>query len=892
MPGTPTTGSPNISLLDSHIVADLCGGRFLVDVSPSIFIGDGANNVLGANVQIVSPLGVIVKPYGANYEIAPGLSGGMGVVVPFNIPTQIGNFQYGKYTVNVQLFDAGGASWIVSKPVIICEPDSKNKTRNYGTISAILKADCKGGKMYVIVNNVPAYRGVVSDSQDNAFTLEYPTSSGLPVLNTALGNFSARLFEGVYKISGTVCALYNFGDNVSAQVNYKIKCEKDVRCLIDECCVYAKLEELNLKTKSDCTQSEKDNTVSIILDTLRLLKTIQLAQDCGEDPSDYVEDLEGLLGCKCTCNCAEGTPIGNTDPSGDVSISGCNVVKTTVGLTDVYVIDNFSYVVGVTDNGGAVTASDPTQSGCAITQQLRFDISVVYSQIKGIANSKISEADFWSSIINKTLDGIDPACVIPTDAGAGVWDAADFKGRVQLIINKLCQCCGSCIGGINNATTEESGSDVILSWDESDTMSSVGVFVDGVLFGTVLGGVGNIKLTGLADGQEHTYKIIPICGNGSQGEPIQSGFTHLGCPDIAPPTVAQSLYEDQECPFDLTAVATGATFDRTFEWHNANNNLPGSLVGDPTNVSSGVYYVFAKNTDGCYSIGIKVTILCSADVSCTAPQKLLVSKTFGGNYVQFKSAAYPPPGNAYTVKRRLKTDTDTEANYTTIGTAVWNSSINSWVILDASASDNTLYTYKVESNCGDSPATNPAIEYDFANIVCPSIGFTVLSGADGSTIIPYSFVPSGGGIDKYEVRLFDSTGTVQVAINTYTPAFSNPITGSFTGLSASTLYKLQIKVYIGGYSTTCDFVNRTTSGSRMLSVKAYVNADSLCAQDPQNVYVSINNTDVVTGATIYDDVLLTIKHTGDLFITDGAGNIFNLNSTTGQVGSDTGTNCP
>ena len=296
MPGTPATGSTEIAIVDSKIVADLCQGKFLVDASPSVYIGSGASAVLGANVEILNAFGIVIKPYGDNYEIAPALSGGMDAVISFNVPKIAGNYQYGKYTVNLQMYDSTGASWVVTKTVSICAPDRQNKTRNYGSLSAQMKADCLNGKLYIIVDTLPTYNGKLVESQVLSGTLEYPTSSELPELDFDSGNFAVILFEGVYKLEGEICATYNYGDNVFAKVKYKIKKEKNVRCLIDECCVLSALSELQARTETDCTDAEKEQTASIILEALSLLKITKLSANCGEDPSDYVEKLEKLLG--------------------------------------------------------------------------------------------------------------------------------------------------------------------------------------------------------------------------------------------------------------------------------------------------------------------------------------------------------------------------------------------------------------------------------------------------------------------------------------------------------------------------------------------------------------------------------------------------------------------
>jgi hypothetical protein len=231
MPGTVITTSPDIALLDSRIVANLCTGYFLIDLTPSVYIASGKTLVLGANVQISNTYGVIVKPYGTSYEIAPALSMGMDGVVSFAIPTMASNYQYGKYTITVELFDQNNTRYTVTKTISLCEPDKNNKTRSYGTLSAKLTGSCTDGKVYVIVDTPPNYNGRQYESRSLDLELDYPTASGVDPLETSIGSFSVQLYEGVYKLSGTDCVTYNFGDNLFVKVNYKINLEKNIRCL-------------------------------------------------------------------------------------------------------------------------------------------------------------------------------------------------------------------------------------------------------------------------------------------------------------------------------------------------------------------------------------------------------------------------------------------------------------------------------------------------------------------------------------------------------------------------------------------------------------------------------------------------------------------------------------
>lgn len=812
MPGTSTNGgSPDIAILDSRIIASLCEGTICVDTTPTVYIGSGEENVLGANVEILNPFGIIVKPYGANYEIAPGLSGGMDAAVCFDIPTIGNNYQYGKYTVNVKMFDSEGNSWVVTKTVTLCEPDKNNKTRNYGSLSAMMKVNCVDGKLFVIVDSVPNYNGQLVESKVLTGTLKYPTVSGVTPLTITSGTFAVTLYEGVYMLEGEICATYNFGDNVFVDVKYKIKKEHNARCLLDECCVYAKLSEIQMRTETDCTAAEKEETASLIVSALSLFELAKLAGNCGEDPSDWIDELEKLLGCKCTCNCNEGAPIVNNTPSSDVIVEGCNVGVVTNGLTKTYTINNYEYKVSIAENGGALVVAPATLDTCTKTQLITFDISVVYSQIKTLANQNNTEGDFWASVVNKALRNINPSCLGLTQEE---WEALSFSGKFAAVFAKMCTCCGDCDSTITNETVTQQGNNVILTW--KGTAYLFDIYLDGVLQNSYLSsaqdpstGIFTHTFVGAADGSTHEWLIISRCSDKSTGETSTDTFQYLGCPTVSA-VVFITLADDtgiitDACPYDLTSLVDPSN-PYTVEWHSANNTDAASLVSNPASVAGGVFYAFNKDGD-CYSPGRKITIICTETGSCTAPQNLEVV-VFGGNnfFVKFQSAAYPPPGNSYTVKRRLISDPDVGGSYTTIGTPVWNASLNRWVIADVSAVDNTLYVYRAISNCGP---TEPSTDFRYANVICPTL---VLYPTD--TTIAYSFVPVSTAT-TIRVQIYDSTGTVLIAQHTYTPAFSNPTEGLFEYLTPSTTYKVRLQILLGNeeFTKTCSFQSVTTDAA-------------------------------------------------------------------------------
>ncbi len=394
------TGSSYISSLDSKIVASLCAEKFIINTDGSVFSAGGEVYVEGVSIKIVNPLGITIKDYPTSgYDIYPPLTEDF----EYDIPTIAGAFQLGTYQITVRLTDENGEDWFIEKSVNICAPDKKNKNRKTGCLSASINGNCNDGKVVIVLDQVPTYKGLTSTSQENEFKLLYPTESELAPLETTFGSFSVALYEGEYKFSGTVCATYDAGDNIFFEVLYEVKCSKIIKCVLDECCVVDKLRELNAKLKSDCTTQEKEETSNVIFDTLRLLKTIKLTAKCGEDPSDYISELEELLGCQCTCNCNVGAPIINNAPVTDFSFEGCGFEENTVGLTKVITFYNRSFKL--TDNGdGWFELEEPVDNddSCDRTQVAGINEVKLTTFINDVVDEMSSNSMMFKAVLNQT----------------------------------------------------------------------------------------------------------------------------------------------------------------------------------------------------------------------------------------------------------------------------------------------------------------------------------------------------------------------------------------------------------------------------------------------------------------------------------------------------------
>jgi hypothetical protein len=571
--------------------------------------------------------------------------------------------------------------------------------------------------------------------------------------------------------------------------------------MLDTCAVAYKLQQLGDEL-TGCSDDDKAKVTNRIFETIRLTSTIEWVRKCGGNVSQYIQELEDFLGINCTCSITDGTPIFNNSPNKDFVIQGCNVSKTTVGLTDTYTINNYTFRVTANAAQNIVTITSPQLSSCEYSQQINVDLDNLYAAVKAkVVN--LTEWQFWANNIKKAYTPTNDqlACMGLT---LGQWNALNYADSQALIWNKICGCCSTCNAVVSNLTEVKQGANILLDWDNNVGVASVDIYLNNIFVSTVLAPLSDYLLLGAANGNDNTVKLISKCADGSIGNSISITFAESGCPVIpAPIGVSSPPLVDYTCPFDLTALLTlPPPVGLTYEWHNANNTMPISVVANPTAVVNGNYFVFLKDVNGCYSLPVQIIVDCRDGASCSAPQNVSAVKKFADIVVSFDSAAFPPPANSYTVKRRKQSDPDVGGSYTTIGTPTFNVGLGRWTIADSSYSNNVLYVYRAISNCVGGGLYQ---DYQYAWIPCPVVTLT-----QHTTSVDYSVIPNNGDVSQIIIEIWDNAETTLIDSDTYVPVFTNPTTGTFTGLITATTYKIREIIKIGTYTKTCSFETITT----------------------------------------------------------------------------------
>lgn len=845
MAGTIINGSPNITTLDANFTIDMCNGIFKVDVIRSAFVVPG--NILGAKVKIThNTYNTVIRDYPSSTYDIDDVSADF---FQMNLPTQGLIYQVGKYTIDVELTDADNQKYYVSKTGEICEFNDS------GFECAKAVADCKNGHLHIVVNKPPNYRGKQSSNQTQTWKVVFPDHEQDPI-QSSYPNFSVDLYEGIYTITGSVCAEYDFGDGVKVKVPYSANFKKPVTCSIDYSCIRPRIKYYYDLADSGCSLTEKMGYLTVISRAYDLVQTIEMEADAGGDPSPYIDELEILLDCKCGCGCGfSNSQVLNSIPAANVQITGCGFDEELVGLTKIY---NFAkQFTGLTFNSqNVISAGGNVESTCGFAIPINYSSTNAYAAIKLLINTS-TEYNFFGNVIKQHLTGISPALLACIGLDTTTFNALTLKGVFERIMLALCTGSGgtgsSCPGTVysDQELISRSGSNVIVPFTATNCAYVIAI-INGVQIAMVAASQASVTFIGAANGATHTIRLIPVCINGSWGEYYDLTFTMTGCPDIEAPGVSQNTVTGAVCPADISGLVLGLPLGITAEWHNANSPVQATII-NPTQVISGQYWVFAKNVNGCYSAGTPVTVTCASGGGIvTAPQNLAIIKALGGYQFSFESPTNPPSPVSYIVQRRHYLDPDIAGSYTTVAATgagndiAYNSITGRYYCLDSDVIQNTLYVYRAISNGG----TNPYTDLTYADIPC-----TELSINNSGTVVSTSFFENGGEVDKYEVIIYDANGINTIASATTLPPYSAPEVVPLDVNDPGT-YKVRLRPYIGTYFKDCPLVTTVVPFNYLTGTILYNNisptsgSGTIEVQSVGGAFITMNNTSIIgTGSS-------------------------------------------
>src|SRR5690606_12503301 len=143
-----------------------------------------------------------------------------------------------------------------------------------------------------------------------------------------------------------------------------------------------------------------------------------------------------------------------------------------------------------------------------------------------------------------------------------------LKQLFQKMIDFMCGGAGAkCKAKITNVTYSASGDVITISWTNNQYVSTTKVYIDDIFVTEVIDSGSTVAITGYADGESHSYKLVPTCDDGIEG--VSTGdFNFTGCPTIAQITFTTgNTINNASCPFDLDSILNNTPTGIKVEWH-------------------------------------------------------------------------------------------------------------------------------------------------------------------------------------------------------------------------------------------------------------------------------------------------------------------------------------
>ena len=914
--------SSNINTFCTNIYFNIYEKSIYFDASCSTYNGSsmsGIFNVQGIALSVQDSDGVVLAFIDWNAPQIPDPASNPTYTLDLSSLNYAFLFQ--QYKIICAIRDQDGNVY-QTVPVIkqVCEPVNFTDS-GYVPGMFQVQADCNDNNLsikdltvYVYNNNRP-YSTVSKNG-----TLYYPTGT-ISAINFTGTPFSNNvIYTGQYRITCTSVATYDIQDGVYINVTYITDNVFDITCsnkLADlMCCIV----DLQMQYQRNCNNAIGENSFQQLqLITVPLLTGL-IKEINGQDASYEYELIKKTLKCNCGVTSIKQNEITPINPSVyNIVIQGVGGTTvpnaTTIGNTKTYTIASNVYIVAKGDTGDqAFTIKIDTSSQYITKYLITFDYAVMAQYIlNAISNSPTLTAQLNSLITATTnidLSNLDGVCVInmsdvnyflsyrsPNNSvvvknivigvttynapanllitnttgiegwlnglGLGVWNASYSNSTSGVFSNIATN--NNSNNPVSVTYTTPSGDIVVLF--QKTTKSLVAVLQ------AIIDYLCNITALQITLGNN-----LALCTFDYNGNLITTGYDTNSSQNDFNSGVATAICNLAQRIQTVSAVTCDTIkskfIDSPLSVFNISSDRLLSIVGGNCVALNAQQFatavISAINT---YS-AVK-TAFCA--INCTTPgtcpdvtaNNLGVSNgsigVYGVTWTQ-----NPTVTQTVTVKYRIN------------GTQNWTIATNNLSVspngnvqgtspyLITGLIPNTTYDVQIINNCGGSGFISQ-ISTPTSGIISGSylLDTSIYNICGDSPITLYSATNFGTGTILYfdNSLLTPATGynfVVPVATgHVYTMDSSNAAVGTDTG----------------------NICGAGTAGTYILGN----DTSTICSGTPQTLYTS---GAFAVGGTLYYDSALTTVVTGYSYVLQSSTNkIYNLNSSTGQIGSDTSLSC-
>lgn len=835
--------SSNVDTFSFDCIFDIYNRAVRFDTSASTY-----NNISGSGILYVQ---------GISFELIDG-EGVQLTTIDFSDPTKYivpsvsevftldlssvpFSFLFNTYSIRGAIKDQNGAIYyttIVYKKV--CEPVNFNES---GYVPGLFQvtADCINNNITVQELTNFSYNNQLPESKTKEGTFYYPTGTISPISfsNTPWSN--NVVYTGENRVVNTTVATYNLGDGVFVEINYvtdnafPITCSNKMSSIM--CCIINLQTQYNKNCNNAVGLNAKQKLDSVIMPVLAgLMKEIS-----GQDASIEADLIRKTLNCNCgekTIKQNEATPINpsvyNIVLNG---VGGTSIPSATItGNTKTYNIASSIYQVVKGDTGDlAYTITIDTATANTVKYKLTFNYETIAQNVLNeIEDSPALSAQLNSLIQNSglNLSGLDGKCIIDLSTCQYILIESNFPDLEVEVVNIII-----------NSTTYSAPANLFIFQN-----ANIQTWLNGLGLGTFTVSFDVPTKTLLVQSVSNPNVVYSMKFN-----PQAIGFDDIttrfanNCADLL--AILQAII-DYLCNISALNVALAANLQLCYFDYNGNIIYYNyTEASSQSQFNSGVASVICNIVS---RINTLAAITCARIISVFTENPLLTFNTstdkvlgiIGGQCIQM--------------------------NGQQLGLAVMNS-VNAYSDVKA------LFC---AVNC-ETPATCPDISAINASIVSGNIaiyGVTFASSTSASQTLTVSYRETGS------LTWITATNNLGVFANGNVSGVS-PY--QITGLSVGTTYDLRINNNCGGTGFIMQITTPTSTvytANFQLDTVLY----NICGNATVELYSS---SPFASGVTMYSDIGLTTPLTGYTFIANNAGDIYQIDTSTGVVGADTGSDC-
>lgn len=820
-------------------------------------------------------------------------------------------FLFQTYAIYAAIQDVGGQIYQTNTVYPkICEPTNLTDVGYVPGMFQILP-DCINSVLTTKEITPLVYNSLQPTSVTKNGNLFYPigTIAAVPFANTPFSNNA--VYTGQYSVQCTTVATYAIGGDIYVLVSYITNNVFPVTCankMADILCCITKVQQTAIK---NCNNAIGANAKQQLQDISVYVMNGLLKEISGQDATFEVDYIKKYLSCDCgsaSLSQSEFTPVNPAVNSIVLQgVGGTNIPAPTItGNTKTFNIASNVYQVVKGDTGDlAFTITLNT----AISNTVQYIFTFNYDVMAGYILTAIGNAPTLINQLNNlitstgvNLQGLNGMCVIDlTKSNYSLSQAATGSTLLtNIVIN------GNTFAAPTN--TFANNPTAVASWLNSLTLGTFSAtFVGGVL--TILS-VANTNVISTMTFTNPNVTQQFQATNATLVQVLQAIINYLCNLTSLQIALGNAV---ALCTLDYNNAIVTTTYQGNTTQAAYNQALANSICNLAARISSLTAFtcqqlqnLFSDNPNAQFSYTNDrfLSVVGGACTNLTAKQAALaiiaavnadsttkaafcaIDCTVPGTCPDVAGINAAPVGGGIGIYGVTWNNNPLASQNVTVKYKLLGSS--SYIVANSS-----LLLLPNGNVSGSSPYVIPGLTagqtYNvFIGNNCGGVGFVIQMTVPTGTVYSDSFllgsviytVCGGSPVTLYSSLPF-ATG-----VTMYTnPGLSTPVTGSLFIVNAGTIYNINPTTGLVGIATGSNCASGTP-GTYILGN----NAGTICGLGSTTLYTNGAFTPV-TGV-LYIDSALSTPVTGFAFVVNTSTNhIYNLNTSTGLIGTDTGSLC-